>query len=126
MKRSVVLGLTGVFLFGAFALPGKVCPTAHARPTASPRTPPCHRATSEAANPCQKMVCCLVPPADRFATVIPSVPMPSIAWAGWMPAPVPVSAASFDPGVSRRVHPPPGSSAGFLLAFSLRAPPALA
>jgi hypothetical protein len=126
MKRFSAVSLSAVFLFGAFALPGKVCPSAHGRPAtraAEADVPPCHRAAKPSATPCDKMVCCLVPEAERSAVAAPALPAPIAVWTGVrvalsVPAPTTDRVASID-----LFHPPPGLSAGFRLAFSLRAPP---
>lgn len=131
MKRFAGLLLSAVFLFGAFALPGKVCPSAHGRPVARAAEadlPPCHRAARQnpSSTPCDQMVCCLVPEAERSAVLPPALPAPTALWVGrtldtMEPGPI------LDPVVDDVFfHPPPGVSAGFRLAFSLRAPPASA
>ncbi|MBK8870924.1 MAG: hypothetical protein IPN19_07695 [Elusimicrobia bacterium] len=72
--RNRALPLVGLFLFGVYALPGKVCPTPEGRRTSlltdasADAVPPCHRrAEPQKATtvPCDQMVCCLVPEAAR-------------------------------------------------------------
>lgn len=128
MKRLAGTVLSAVFLVGAFALPGKVCPSAHGRPTAvaaDPDVPPCHRAAqrNRAATPCDKMVCCLVPEAERSSVLPPALPAPTALWVGRT-----LETVESAPVLDRLTdvvlfHPPPGVSAGFRLAFSLRGPP---
>lgn len=128
MRRFAGVLLSAVFLFGAFALPGKVCPSAHGRPTtaaADSDLPPCHRSAQQNkdATPCDTMVCCLVPEAERSSVLPPALPAPSAHWVGRaseVVTPAPVSDRLTD---TVHFHPPPGVSAGFRLAFSLRAPP---
>lgn len=78
--KNRALLLVGLFLFGVYALPGKVCPTSEGTRT-SPvadasdgAVPPCHRraeTNTSPSVPCEKMVCCLVPDAARgFASPI--------------------------------------------------------
>lgn len=66
--------LVGLFLFGVYALPGKVCPTSEGTRTfpmvdaSAGAVPPCHRraeTNTSPSVPCEKMVCCLVPEAAR-------------------------------------------------------------
>lgn len=131
MRRFAGVLLSTIFLFGAFALPGKVCPSAHGRPTtaaAESDLPPCHRSAQQnkAATPCDKMVCCLVPEAERSSVLAPALPAPTVLWVGRT-----LEIVESAPVLDRLAdvvffHPPPGVSAGFRLAFSLRAPPVLA
>lgn len=87
MKRFAGVLLNPDFLFGAFALPGKVCPSAPGRPVARAAEadlPPCPRAAhqSPSATPCDQMVFCLVPKAERSAVLPPALPAPTSLWVG--------------------------------------------
>ncbi|MBL0349345.1 MAG: hypothetical protein IPP68_03075 [Elusimicrobia bacterium] len=126
MKRISTFLLVGAYAFGVFALPGKVCPSgaAVAVPASAAKGPPCHRAASSKKTPCTAMVCCLVPEAERSFAPVPAPPAPALAWAGPETFSPPPPLAGFLPRLF--THPPPGQSAGFLLAFSLRAPPTAA
>ncbi|HMU96294.1 MAG TPA: hypothetical protein PKZ00_07710 [Elusimicrobiota bacterium] len=128
MKRLGSLLLAAAFALGVFALPGKVCPAGAsiAVPDSTAKLPPCHRAASSKKRPCGAMVCCLVPEAERSFTPAPVPAAPAVVWNGRVET-VPVSPfRSVNFTVESSVRPPPGQSAGFLLAFSLRAPPTAA
>lgn len=128
MKRFGAVFLAAAFALGVYTLPGKICPAGAsiAAPASTAKVPPCHRAAASKKTPCTAMVCCLVPEAERSYSPAPVPAAPAVVWNGRMD-PVSVSPSSEVPSaVEFAVRPPPGQSAGFLLAFSLRAPPTAA
>ncbi|MBL0059449.1 MAG: hypothetical protein IPP35_10145 [Elusimicrobia bacterium] len=131
MRRSAV-ALCGLFLFGVYALPGKVCPNGHetaARPAAERSDlPPCHRkmAAHKAGPgvPCDTMVCCLVPEATRGATT--AVALPSPRFSGTLVASSVLTVTPVPDFVSRicfEAQAPPGVLGRFPSHTSPRGPP---
>ncbi len=131
MKRSAVV-LCGLFLFGVYALPGKICPNTHetAARSAAERSdlPPCHRKAAApkagASVPCDTMVCCLVPEATRGATTAVAMPAPDFSGllvlssvSAVLPAPDFVSRICFE------AQAPPGVLGRFSSDASPRGPP---
>ncbi|MBL8023797.1 MAG: hypothetical protein JNK54_05885 [Elusimicrobia bacterium] len=131
MKKGVMF-LLGFFLFGVFALPGKVCPNAHDRvvrdPVETAGVPDCHRAmpgnTADEGTPCETMVCCLVPDFTRGALSAVLVPGPELS--GVVSLPV-RSSLDVSPPLSNRTvfeaQAPPGPPGRFSLNASPRGPP---
>ena len=129
MKRTSLL-LGGVFLFGVYALPGRVCANAGASArlsssAAEAKRPSCH--PGEAVpdrSPCGKMVCCLLPDVSRGTAT--EVVLPSPIFSGGVAHPAhPIFLGSDI--VSRRIsfdsHPPPGHSRRLFSSTSPRGPP---
>lgn len=124
--------LSCLFLFGVFALPGKVCPNAHDRvvrvPVENSDRPACHRSpsgdTADSGTPCETMVCCLVPDMTRGGVSAVLLPAPDHSDVVVLPvrppllvSPVLVCRTFFD------AQAPPGSFGSFSSHASPRGPP---
>lgn len=124
--NKLSFGLCALFLFGVYALPGKVCPVPEegGRGAVS-RTnlPPCHRSSTAPQAPCGKMVCCLLPDVSRGMGAV--VDLPSPEFSGMIA--LPVSQDIFSSVVARRIpfeaQAPPGLSERFSFHPSPRGPP---
>ena len=126
MKKASLL-LCGLFLFGVYALPGKVCPSPAngvAPPLNSSDLPPCHRQAADSKKtPCEKMVCCLLPDVSRGMGAVVILPSPEFSG---MVAP-PVSQDSIVLVLTHRIpfsaQAPPGLSGHSSSSVSPRGPP---
>ena len=131
MRLSAVW-LSGLFLFGVYALPGKVCgdSSAGSRDAVAGHSddvnlPPCHRRAAAAQkSPCGKMVCCLMPDIPRESGAAVVLPMPPFAGLAALPAASPDLVAN--PIWHRtpyEAQAPPGPSGRFSFSVSPRGPP---
>jgi hypothetical protein len=126
VKKSSLL-LCGLFLFGVYALPGKVCASPGNAVTSQSRSsdlPPCHRqAANSKKTPCEKMVCCLLPDVSRGMGAV--VILPSPEFSGMVALPVSQDTIVFvlSHRISFSAHAPPGPSGLFPSSASPRGPP---
>jgi hypothetical protein len=127
MKKASVL-FSGLFLFGVYALPGKVCPSLSEgeRAVAEARTdvPPCHRGTVPTSKqPCGKMVCCLLPDVSRGMGDVVVMPSPGFSGMVALPSHETVSPFVLSQRVTFEAQAPPGASGRLFTSTSPRGPP---
>lgn len=125
MKKAPFL-LCGLFLFGIYALPGKVCRSSvdSVRPPVQREdVPPCHRQAASNKAPCGKMVCCLLPDVSRGGAAAVVVPAPGFSGMGTLPSFQTHSAFVLPHRVPFEAQAPPGLSGQFSASASSRGPP---
>lgn len=127
MKKASVL-FSGLFLFGVYALPGKICPSLsdEGRAVAVEKTdlPPCHRgAVPTSKQPCSKMVCCLLPDVSRGMGDVVVMPSPGVSGVVVLPSQETVYAFVLSQRVTFEAQAPPGPSGRLSSITSPRGPP---